>query len=88
MQGMSIVGDLFGAGKMFLPQGVIHQILSPISNSKSKIFLTNIYYDFSFNLQTVQKHLFRTNKKFNLFLTAQTEKNLWKKIVKQIGEII
>ena len=38
MLGMSIVGDLFGAGKMFLPQGVVHQILSPISNSESNFF--------------------------------------------------
>ena len=31
-------------------QGVVHQILSPISNSESTIFLTNIYYDFFFQL--------------------------------------
>ena len=30
--------------------GVVHQILSPISNSESTIFLTNIYYDFFFQL--------------------------------------
>ena len=58
MLGMSIVGDLFGAGKMFLPQGVVHQILSPISNSESDFFLLNDYYDSFFNCETEKKHLF------------------------------
>ena len=31
--------------------GVVHQILSQISNCESMIFLTNIYYDFFFNWQ-------------------------------------
>ena len=35
--------------------GVVHQIVSPISNSESTIFLTNIYYDFFFNWQTEKK---------------------------------
>ena len=35
--------------------GVVHQIISPISNSESTIFLTNIYYDFFFNWQTEKK---------------------------------
>ena len=40
----------------------IHQIVSPISNSESTIFLTNICYDFFFNWQTEGKNLFWTNK--------------------------
>ena len=39
-------------------KGVVNQILSPISNSESTNFLTNIYYDFFFNWQTEKKHLF------------------------------
>ena len=36
--------------------GVVHQILSQISNCESMNFLTNTYYDFFFNWQTKKKH--------------------------------
>ena len=64
--------------------GVVHQIISPISNSESTIFLTNIYYDFYFNWQTEKKHLFSTNKEFVFFFNYLN----WEKFVKLIGEII
>ena len=32
-------------GRMTTTQGLVHQIVSPISNSESTIFLTNICYD-------------------------------------------
>ena len=40
------------------------------------------------SVSTEKKNQFWTNKKFVFFSTAQTEKYLWKKLVKQIGENI
>jgi len=48
----------------------------------------NICYNFFFNWRTEKKKLFWTNKKFVFFSTAQTEKNSWTKLGKQIGENI
>ena len=62
----------------------IHQSRIP----NLRFFLTNVYYDFFFNWQTEEKKLFWTNKSLFSFSTAQTEKYMWKKFVKQIGENI
>jgi hypothetical protein len=43
---------------------------------------------FFFNWRTEKKNLVWTNKKLVCFSTAHTEKSLWKKFVKQIGENI
>ena len=49
----------------------------------------NICYDFFFNWQTEKKKpCFGAIKDLFSFTTVQTEKNAWKKIVKQIGENI
>jgi hypothetical protein len=53
-----------------------------------QIFLANIYCDFFFNWQTEEKNMFRNKKFVVLFSTAQTEKNVRKKIVEQIGKNI
>ena len=61
----------------------IHQIVSPISNSESTIFLTNIYYDFLFNWQTEKnswkKFAKQMGEKFSLktsdeFVTSRVKK--------------
>ena len=40
-----------------------------------------VYYDFFFNWQTEKKTCFGPIRNFISFSTAQTKKNLWKKIV-------
>ena len=67
-------------------QGVVHQILSPISNFKSTKCFNE--YDFFFNWQTEKNTCFKPIKSLFSCSTAQTEKNSWKKFMKQIGEII
>ena len=63
-----------------------HQIVSPILNSESTSFLTNICYDFFFNYQTKKKNLLLTNKKLFNFSTPQHVKVWWTKLGKQIGK--
>ena len=48
------------------------------TNSESRIFLTNIYYDFFFNWQTEKQNCFEPIRILLSFSTAQTEKNSWK----------
>jgi hypothetical protein len=48
----------------------------------------NIFYDFFFNWETQKKPCFGPIESLLSFSTAQSEKNLWEKIVKQIGENI
>ena len=58
-------------------------MFSPISNSESMIFLTNVYYDFCFIWQTENKNLFWTYKKFVFFFNSEIlAKKLVKKLVK------
>ena len=69
--------------------GVVHQIVSPISNSESTKFLTNISYYFFFNWQIEKKkHCLGPIRSSFSFSTAQTEKNLWKKFVKTSDEFV
>ena len=42
----------------------------------------------NFSTGKLRKKMFCTNKKLFSFPTAETEKNSWKKLVKQIGENI
>jgi hypothetical protein len=55
---------------------------------KQQIFLTNVCYDFFFKWQTEKKNLFKNNKKFVSFFTAQTQKNSRKKLVKPSDEFV
>ena len=68
--------------------GVVHQIISPISNSESTNFLTNICYDFFLKWQTEKKLCFGPTKKLFSFSTAQTKKNSSKKNVKRSYEFV
>jgi hypothetical protein len=63
-------------------------MVSPISNPDStKCFsLANICYDYSFNWQTEKKKLFGAIENVFSFSRIHIEKNLCKKIVKEIGE--
>ena len=68
--GNSLVAMGSKYGKIYV-YGVVHQILSPISNSESTNFLTNIYYDFLFNWQTEKGHLFEPIRSLFSFSTGQ-----------------
>ena len=85
---VELIKILIGFGAELDAKGVVHQIMSPISNSEFTNFLNKYLLWFLFQLSNWEKSVFSTNKKFIYFSTAQTEKNLWKKLVKQIGEII
>ena len=67
----------FGRQEIILER--VYQIVSPISNSESTNFSTNISYDFFFNYQTEKKNCFEPIRILFRFSTAQTEKDSWKK---------
>ena len=66
----------------FYIEGLVHQILSPISNSESTNFFKRIFIKISFSTCKMRKKnpSFEAIKSLFSFSTAQTEKNSWKKI--------